>query len=75
MAPINFITNLAQPISMASRLYGNILGGLVVMEIIYKTVPIFIPSFLAIYFNLFDGLMQTFIFITLTLTFTSEAMD
>lgn len=75
MAPINFITNLAQPISMASRLYGNILGGLVVMEIIYKTVPIFIPSFLAIYFNLFDGLMQTFIFMTLTLTFTSEAMD
>jgi len=75
MAPINIITNLAQPISMASRLYGNILGGLVVMEIIYKTVPIFVPSLLAIYFNLFDGLMQTFIFITLTLTFISEATD
>lgn len=75
MAPINIVTNLAQPISLASRLYGNILGGLVVMEIIYKVVPIFIPSILAIYFNLFDGLMQTFIFITLTLTFIGEAME
>jgi len=75
MAPINLITDLAKPISMASRLYGNILGGLVVMELIYKVVPIFIPSLLAIYFNLFDGLMQTYIFITLTLTFIGEAMD
>lgn len=75
MAPIKFFSELAIPVSMASRLFGNILGGLVVMEIIYKVVPVAVPAALAIYFNLFDGLMQTFIFITLTLSFIGDALE
>lgn len=75
MAPIKVFSELALPISMASRLFGNILGGLVVMELIYKLIPIGIPAVLAIYFNLFDGLIQTFIFLTLTLTFIGDAVE
>lgn len=78
LAPIKMLTDLALPISLASRMYGNILAGLVVMEIIYNVLKIFavgIPAVLSIYFNMFDGLMQTFIFVTLTLVFIREGME
>jgi F-type H+-transporting ATPase subunit a len=83
LAPIKMLTDLALPISLASRLYGNILAGLVVMEIVYNVLKGFavgifavgIPAALSIYFNLFDGFMQTFIFVTLTLVFISEGME
>ncbi|MBM7581505.1 F-type H+-transporting ATPase subunit a [Caldicoprobacter guelmensis] len=75
IAPIKVLTDLAVPVSLASRMFGNILGGLVVMELIYKVVPVVIPSFLSIYFTLFDGFIQTFIFITLSLTFIGEAIE
>jgi F-type H+-transporting ATPase subunit a len=78
LAPVNIMTELALPISMASRLFGNILAGLIVMEMVYKVMGnfgLFIPAILAIYFNVFDGLMQTFIFITLTLTFIGEKLE
>jgi F-type H+-transporting ATPase subunit a len=75
IAPIKALTDLAVPVSLASRMFGNILGGLVVMELIYKVIPVVVPSFLSIYFTLFDGFIQTFIFITLSLTFIGEAIE
>jgi len=75
IAPIKAITDLAIPVSLASRLFGNILGGLVVMELIRGVVPLVAPSILSIYFVLFDGLIQTFIFITLSLSFIGEAIE
>ncbi|MCM8900767.1 F0F1 ATP synthase subunit A [Caldicoprobacter algeriensis] len=75
IAPIKALTDLAVPVSLASRMFGNILGGLVVMELIYKVIPVIVPSFLSIYFTLFDGFIQTFIFITLSLTFIGEAIE
>ena len=75
IAPIKVITDLAIPVSLASRLFGNILGGLVVMELIRKVVPLVVPAFLSIYFTLFDGIIQTFIFITLSLAFIQEAIE
>lgn len=78
LAPIKMLTDLAIPISLASRLYGNILASLVVMELVYNVLKGFaigIPAALSIYFNLFDGVMQTFIFVTLTLVFISEGME
>ena len=75
IAPIKAITDLAIPVSLASRLFGNILGGLVVMDLIREVIPVIVPSFLALYFTLFDGLIQTFIFITLSLAFIGEAIE
>ena len=62
-------------VSLASRLFGNILGGLVVMELVRELIPVVVPSFLSLYFVLFDGLIQTFIFITLSLAFIGEATE
>ena len=77
LAPIMLITNLAAPVSLACRMFGNILGGFIVMELIYSVMVLKfgIPAFLSIYFSLFHTLMQAFIFITLSLTFIDEVLE
>lgn len=76
--PIRIITDLAIPVSLASRLFGNMLGGLVVMDLLYTALggyAIGIPSVAGLYFNVFHPLIQAFIFVTLTLTFINEATE
>jgi F-type H+-transporting ATPase subunit a len=75
MAPLNFIGALANPFSLAFRLFGNIVGGMVIMSLVYTAVPILIPVPLHFYFDMFSGILQTFIFIMLTLTFITMAAD
>lgn len=75
MAPLNFIGALTNPFSLAFRLFGNIVGGMVIMGLVYAAVPIFIPVPLHLYFDMFSGILQTFIFIMLTLTFITMAAD
>ncbi|NLA86460.1 MAG: F0F1 ATP synthase subunit A [Clostridiales bacterium] len=76
--PIRLITDFALPISMSARLFGNMLGGMIVIDLIYSSLgnyAIGIPSALGLYFNVFHPLIQAFIFITLTLTFINEATE
>ncbi|MGI5970823.1 MAG: FoF1 ATP synthase subunit A [Oscillospiraceae bacterium] len=76
--PIRIITDLALPVSMSARLFGNMLGGMIVMDLIYSalgTNAVGIPSTIGLYFNVFHPLIQAFIFITLTLTFINEATE
>lgn len=75
IVPIRVLTEVAVPISMACRLFGNTLGGMIVMELLYGVCAPIIPGVFAIYFNLFHVGMQTYIFLTLTLTFTREAIE
>lgn len=78
MVPFKIISELANPISLACRLFGNMLGGMIVMELVYMALGNFAvgpPGVLGIYFNMFHPLIQTFIFITLSLTFISEATE
>ena len=75
---IPILTDVAVPISMACRLYGNILAGMIVMELIYGALQYFaiaIPAALSLYFNFFDSAIQAYIFITLTLSYVSEAIE
>jgi F-type H+-transporting ATPase subunit a len=74
-APINIIGELATPVSLAFRLYGNILAGVVIMGLVYSAMPILIPVPLHFYFDLFAGVLQSFIFTMLTMVFVSMAMD
>ena len=76
--PIRILTDLAIPVSLASRLFGNMLGGLVVMDLLYSALGSYavgLPSLAGLYFNVFHPLIQAFIFVTLTLTFTNEATE
>ena len=76
--PLRIISDIALPVSMAFRLFGNMLGGMIVMELLYRALGgggFGIPSAVGLYFNVFHPLIQVFIFITLTLTFISEATE
>ncbi|MFZ5968889.1 MAG: F0F1 ATP synthase subunit A [Bacillota bacterium] len=89
MLPLNVIGELATPISLSFRLFGNIVGGLIIMNLLYGAlatlsmklgigVPVLqtgIPAVLHIYFDVFAGVLQSFIFSMLTMVFVSIAMD
>lgn len=75
MLPTNIIGELANPISLSFRLFGNILGGVVIMTLLYQVIPLGVPAVLHAYFDVFSGLVQTFIFTMLSMVFISMAMD
>ena len=72
MAPLNLIGELSKVVSISFRLYGNMVGGaiiiLVVSHLIYSLV---LPPFLMCFFNLFIGTIQAFVFTMLTLVYIS----
>lgn len=83
MAPLNVISEIATPVSMGFRHFGNIAGGMVITSLIYfaltglsnaigLSIPIFtigLPAVLSVYFDLFSGFMQAYIFISLSMAF------
>ena len=76
--PLRIISDLAIPVSLACRLFGNMLGGMIVMDLLYSALgssAVGIPSVLGLYFNVFHPLIQAFIFVTLSLTFINEATE
>lgn len=75
MAPINFLEIFIRPLSLCMRLFGNILGGFVVMELLKIIVPAIIPIPFSLYFDIFDGLIQAYVFVFLTSLFMQEKME
>lgn len=78
MIPLKIVSDIAVPISLACRLFGNMLGGMIVMELLKGALGGYaagIPGIAGLYFNLFHPLIQAYIFITLSLTFIEEAME
>ena len=91
LLPLNIIGELAKPISLSFRPFGNILGGAVIMALFYQflgwlssfipgigSIPfgqLIIPVPLHLYFDLFAGLLQSFIFIMLTMVFVGNAAE
>lgn len=75
MAPINFLEMFIRPLSLCMRLFGNILGGFVVMELLKIVVPAVIPIPFSFYFDIFDGLIQAYVFVFLTSLFMAEKIE
>ena len=55
--------------------FGNMLGGFVVMELVKAVVPFLVPIPLSFYFDIFDGLLQAYVFVFLTALFMNEEME
>lgn len=70
--PINLLDLLTRPLSLCMRLFGNVLGAFVVMELIKLCIPGGVPVIASLYFDIFDGLIQAYIFVFLTSLFMSE---
>lgn len=80
LLPLNIIGELATPVSLSFRLFGNILGGTIIMGLVYAMFPWFltligVPAALHMYFDVFAGTLQAFIFVMLSMTFVSSAME
>lgn len=76
--PMKILSDVAVPISLACRLFGNMIGGMIVMELLKSVLGGYasgIPAVAGLYFNLFHPIIQTYIFIILSLTFINEAIE
>lgn len=68
MLPINIMERVMLPVSLALRLYGNMLAATVLVELVYEKLPRFgIPIIAHGYFDLFDGTIQMLVFTMLTM--------
>lgn len=81
LLPINIISEFSGVVSMSFRLFGNVLSGVIVTGLLYaffNSISIFITPFLTpafhAYFDVFAGLIQTFVFIMLTMVNISLAI-
>jgi F-type H+-transporting ATPase subunit a len=73
--PINLLDLVTRPLSLCMRLFGNVLGAFVVMELIKHCVPGGVPVIASGYFDLFDGLLQAYVFAFLTSLYMAEALE
>ncbi|MBE7012096.1 MAG: F0F1 ATP synthase subunit A [Ruminococcaceae bacterium] len=93
LTPLNVIGEIATPVSMAFRHYGNVLSGTVISvlvaaglqglsNIVFGNLPGFlgefpflqigIPAVLSVYFDIFSGCLQAYIFAMLTMMYVSD---
>ncbi|MBO5898220.1 MAG: F0F1 ATP synthase subunit A [Clostridia bacterium] len=93
LAPMNLISEVATPVSMAFRHYGNILSGTIVSVLVasglsglsqklfgwlpgvlgeFPLLRIGIPAALSVYFDVFSGCLQAYIFAVLTMLYVSN---
>lgn len=93
LTPLNIISEVATPISMAFRHYGNVLSGSVIAvlvatglsglsRIVLGWIPVIgeipllqigLPAILSVYFDIFSGCLQAYIFAMLTMMYVSGA--
>lgn len=81
--PLNVLGDLALPVSLSLRLFGNMLAGTIIVGMVYGLMRSFMPfgilgysltPFFHAYFDIFSGLIQTYIFFTLASFFLSDSM-
>lgn len=75
VTPINILEVFIKPLSLCMRLFGNVLGAFVIMELLKLLVPVALPIPFSFYFDIFDGLIQAYVFVFLTSLFIKEAIE
>jgi F-type H+-transporting ATPase subunit a len=77
LAPINIVEELAKPISLSLRLFGNIFAGGILVALIALFPPyiLWLPNAIWKSFDLFVGAIQAFIFALLTILYFSQSME
>ena len=75
VTPINILELVIKPLSLCMRLFGNVLGAFVIMELLKSVVPVIVPAIFSLYFDLFDGLLQAYVFVFLTSLYIKEAIE
>lgn len=74
MLPLNVVGEIAKPLNISMRLFGNMFAGMVIMGLLYVALPWVIPAPLHLYFDLFQGLVQSYVFLTLSMVYVQSAL-
>jgi F-type H+-transporting ATPase subunit a len=74
MAPFKIMEYATKPLSLCLRLFGNVFAAFLIMELLYGVAPYVAAPFSA-YFDIFDGILQAFIFAYLTIIYIGEAVE
>ncbi|MDR2042990.1 MAG: F0F1 ATP synthase subunit A [Clostridium sp.] len=74
VTPFNILEVFIRPLSLCMRLFGNVLGSFIIMELIKMVIPVLVPLPFSFYFDIFDGLIQAYVFVFLTSLFLREAI-
>ena len=75
VAPIMVLEIVIRPLSFFMRLFGNVLGAFVIMELLKIVAPAIIPIPFSFYFDIFDGFLQAYVFVFLTALFMNEEQE
>ena len=75
ITPMNILELGIRPLSLCMRLFGNVLGAFIIMELIIYCVPAVIPLAASAYFDIFDGVIQAYVFCFLTTLFIQESIE
>jgi F-type H+-transporting ATPase subunit a len=76
MAPLNVISEISKVISISFRLFGNIMGGAIIILVVSHLVySVLLPPGLNLFFGLFVGTIQAFVFTMLTLVYISVQVN
>ena len=78
MIPLKAVSDISVPVSLACRLFGNMLGGMLVMDLLKGVLGGYgsgFPAVAGLWFNLIHPGIQIYIFVMLSLTFIDEAME
>ena len=76
ITPINLLELITKPLSLCMRLFGNVLAAFTIMELLkIVTRNTIIPMVFSMYFDLFDGGLQAYIFVFLTAIYIGEATE
>ncbi len=77
MLPFHVLDYGTRTISLSLRLFGNILAGYIIMEMLYAGA-IFVKPIVPIasfFFDIFDACLQAYIFVFLSSVYISEAIE
>lgn len=85
--PLNMLSDFTLPLSLSLRLFGNLLGGTIIMTLVYSVFSVLnslltglgaalfvVTPFLHMYFDIFSGFIQTYIFFTLATFFLGQVL-
>jgi F-type H+-transporting ATPase subunit a len=75
MLPLNIIGEAAKPVNISMRLFGNMFAGSIIIGLLYKAAPWGIPAPLHLYFDLFSGLIQSYVFTMLTMVYIQGKLE
>ena len=76
LAPLNIIGELSKIVSIAFRLFGNIMGGAIIILVVSELVRyVMVPIVLSGFFGLFAGSVQAFVFTMLAMSYLAVEIN